>query len=171
VPLARLDDVLAARAVPVDWSRLPANLRRTPDGWYVHLRAGGVEHRMLLPEAPIAGAHYGAVLPFDEAFDLRAHAARRLQRALAGRPPGAAFRSLSAQRRTRLALALRALDARLDGATYRTVAEALFGPDRIPSRGWKTHDLHQRTVRLVGLGLALMRGGYRDLLWYPLRRP
>jgi hypothetical protein len=61
-------------------------------------------------------------------------------------------------------LALRALDARAEGNTYRTIAEVLFGAKRIPERAWKTHDLRNRTIRLVQSGFALMRGGYRELL-------
>ncbi len=38
--------------------------------------------------------------------------------------------------------------------------------NRIPERAWKTHDLRNRTIRLVQSGLALMRGGYRELLRY-----
>ena len=59
---------------------------------------------------------------------------------------------------------LRALDGRNDGSTYRAIAEGLFGKKRIPERSWKTHDLRNRTIRLVQGGLALMRGGYRELL-------
>ncbi|HAR25926.1 MAG TPA: hypothetical protein DCS46_16425, partial [Bradyrhizobium sp.] len=59
---------------------------------------------------------------------------------------------------------LRALDARTDGSTYREIAEVLFGAGRISERDWKTHDLRNRTIRLVQSGLALMRGGYRALL-------
>jgi Uncharacterized conserved protein (DUF2285) len=53
---------------------------------------------------------------------MRAHAARRLWRALNGKPPGPPFHTLSSQRRQRLALALRALDARMGGNTYRVIA-------------------------------------------------
>ena len=42
--------------------------------------------------------------------------------------------------------------------------EVLFGKKRIPDRAWKTHDLRNRTIRLVQSGLALMRGGYRELM-------
>jgi len=42
----------------------------------------------------------------------------------------------------------------------------LFGKKRIPERAWKTHDLRNRTIRLVQSGVALMRGGYRELLRY-----
>jgi hypothetical protein len=73
-------------------------------------------------------------LPLDDDFEMRAHAARRLWRALNGKPPGPAFHTLSSQRRQRLALALRALDARMDGNTYRVIAEVLFGkPNVFPS--------------------------------------
>lgn len=61
-------------------------------------------------------------------------------------------------------MALRALDGRLAGATYREIAQVLFSPKRIPERAWKTHDLRNQTIRLVQNGFALMRGGYRALL-------
>jgi hypothetical protein len=78
-------------------------------------------------------------------------------------------RAIPATRRDRLTLALRALDGRLEKASYRDIAEALFGISRMPERGWKTHDLRDRTVRLVRLGHAMMQGGYRRLLLYPFR--
>ena len=65
------------------------------------------------------------------------------------RAAGPAFHELSPQRRQRLALALRALDARAEGNAYRVIAEVLFGAKRIPERAWKTHDLRNRTIRLV----------------------
>jgi hypothetical protein len=77
---------------------------------------------------------------------------------------------LSAQRRERLAFALRALDGHIDGASYRVIAEVLFGRKRIPESAWKTHELRSRTIRLVQAGLALMRGGYRALLRPPSRK-
>jgi len=107
---------------------------------------------------------YAAVLPLDSDFEVRAHAARRLWRAINGRAPGPAFHELSPQRRERLVLAVRALDGRMDGGTYRGIAEVLFGKKRIPERAWKTHDLRNRTIRLVQNGFALMCGGYRELL-------
>ncbi len=109
---------------------------------------------------------YAAVLPLDSDFEVRTHAARRLWRAINGRALGPTFHELSPQRRERLILAVRALDGRMDGGTYRAVAEALFSKRRIPERAWKTHDLRNRTIRLVQSGLALMRGGYRELLRY-----
>jgi hypothetical protein len=68
-------------------------------------------------------------------------------------------------------LALRALDGHLAGATYREIAEVLFGTARVPTGSpWKTHDVRGRTIRLVRTGLKLMRGGYLDLLRSTRRR-
>ncbi len=139
-------------------------LRQASDGWHILLRIRGIEHRLWLKQPPVIGESYAAELPFDDDFEIRTHAARRLWRAFNGRAAGPAFHELSPQRRQRLAMALRALDARAEGNTYRTIAEVLFGSKRIPERAWKTHDLRNRTIRLVQSGLALMRGGYRELL-------
>ena len=139
-------------------------VRRSVDGWHAVLRIGAVDHRVWSKEPPVLGAPYAAELPFDSDFDARAYAARRLWRAMNGRVPGPAFHTLSKQRRERLSAAIRALDAHSAGGSYRVVAEALFGKKRIPDRAWKTHDLRNRTIRLVQRGLALMRGGYRELL-------
>lgn len=121
----------------------------------------------LLPD----GAADAALLPFDEHFATRVAAALRVWRALSGRTPGRDPQALTAQRRARLVLALRALDGRRSDASYRQLAEKLFGPIR--SRGdadWNSHDLRDRTIRLARLGLQLSRGGYRQLLLYPFRR-
>lgn len=149
------------------------DLRQASDGWHAVLNFRGAEHRLWLKARPIADADYLAELPFDAAFEVRAHAARRLWRALNGRSPGPPIHVLTAQQRHRLALALRALDAQMSGASYRAIAEVLFGVDRISERAWKTHDLRSRTIRLVQHGLGLMRGGYRQLLQYTRirRRP
>jgi hypothetical protein len=139
-------------------------VRRASDGWHAILRVGAVEHRVWLNKPPAIGTNYVAKLPFDGDFDARAYAARRLWRAINGRTPGPAFYELSKQRRERLSAAIRALDARATGSTYRAIAEVLFGKKRIPEHAWKTHDLRNRTIRLVQSGFALMRGGYRELL-------
>ncbi len=109
------------------------------------------------------------VLPLDRVFEIRASAALRLWHGLTGHSPGRDPAMLPAARRDRLALALRALDGRFENASYRDIAEALFGAGRMPERGWKTHDLRDRTVRLVRLGHAMMQDGYRRLLLYPFR--
>jgi hypothetical protein len=93
-----------------------------------------------------------------------------LWRGLNGRPQGKPLHALSVYRRRRLALALRALDARTDGATYREIAEVLLPAHRIAKRDWRTHDVRNRIIRLVKTGSALMQGGYRALLRLPSRR-
>lgn len=143
----------------------PGSIRQASDGWHAVLRIQGTQHHVWLKEAPrLAAVQCAAELPLDADYEIRAHASHRLWRALNGRSPGPPFHRLSAQRRERLALALRALDGRMDGASYRGIAEVLFGRKRIPERAWKTHELRSRTIRLVQAGSALMRGGYRALL-------
>jgi hypothetical protein len=146
------------------------SIRQAPDGWHAVLRIEGVQHHLWLNEPPQRGASYAAELPLDSDFEIRAHASHRLWRAINGRPPGPAFHQLSAQRRERLAMALRALDAHVDGASYREIAEALYGRKRISEGPWKTSEFRSGTIRLVRAGLALMRGGYRGLLRPPSRK-
>lgn len=108
------------------------------------------------------------VIPLDADFAARADAALRLWRAATGRSRRHPADRLTRQRRQRFGLALRALDGRLAGETYRVIAAALFGRARVPAGpGWKTHDVRDRTIRLVRAGLELMQGGYLDLLRYP----
>jgi hypothetical protein len=131
------------------------------------IERGGSPFRLHLVEGPAGGAC--VLLPLDRLFEVRAAAALRLWRALLGRRPGLDPATFPAARRDRLVLALRALDGRLAEASYREIARALFGGAGVPERGWKTHDLRDRTVRLVRLGVAMMDGAYRRLLLYPFR--
>lgn len=62
---------------------------------------------------------------------------------------------------------LQALDGTLAGASLRTVADVLFGPDAV-TEGWHADgDLRARVRRLVQRGKKLMRGGYRRLAQLP----
>jgi len=72
--------------------------------------------------------------------------------------------ALTRQRRDRLVLMVRALDGHLAEASYREIAEALFGTRRVERDTWKTSSLRDRTIRLVRGGIDLMRAGYRRLL-------
>jgi hypothetical protein len=112
------------------------------------------------PDMPAA-----VVIPLDANFATRVEAALRLWRIVTGprrrRPPD----RLTRQQRHRLVLTLRALDARLAGESYRVIAAGLFADAPIPvGPGWKTHDLRDRTIRLVRAGMRLMQGRYLDLL-------
>lgn len=155
----------SAQPIALDLTGLsPGELRQNTDGWHAVLRFGGATHRLWMKELPAAGASQAIELPMDSSFELRAQAAHSLWRTLSGRSPCLPLSDLPPQRRQRFALVLRALDGRNEGKTYRAIAEGLFGKGRIPERAWKTHDLRNRTIRLVQRGRALMCGGYRELL-------
>ncbi|MEP6841809.1 MAG: DUF2285 domain-containing protein, partial [Bradyrhizobium sp.] len=145
-------------------------LRQGPDGWHAVLYLHGVEHRIWLKQGPIVAAAYTVELPLDRDFEFRADAGRRLWRGLSGRPQGSPLHALSAHRRRRVALALRAVDARTDGATYREIAAVILPAARISRAAWPTHDARNRIIRLVKTGFSLVQGGYRALLRPPSRK-
>lgn len=155
----------ASRRYGLELVGLPGgDFRRAPDGWHAIVPLAGANHRLWLQEFPGSGSLFAVELPLDSSFDIRSQAAHRFWLALEQRPLGPPLLGLPFQRRRRLILAVRALDGWLEGNSYREIAEGLFGRRRVPDRGWKSHDLRGRTVRLVQTGLALMRGGYRALL-------
>ncbi len=122
-------------------------------------------HRESKVATPVA-----VLLPLDQLFDIRAAAALRLWRALTGRTPGTDSGVLTPERRGRLILALRALDGRLERATYPEIAAILFDTAPISKRDWISHELRDQTGRIIRLGFSMMRGGYRRLLLHPYRR-
>ena len=72
------------------------------------------------------------LLPLDQLFEIRASAAVRLWRCLSGRKPGRDPAALPKARRDRLILGLRALDGRLEDASYRDIAAACSPPRTSP---------------------------------------
>jgi len=171
-----LPSVVCLTTIPTElteegpFGKLPSNeaLLRAGDGDQVARQdAGGLRTLTIgvQGQAPLA-----VLLPLDPLFEVRAAAALRAWRVAAGGALGPDPSRLPRPRRDRLIAALRALDGRLDNASYREIAIVLFGEGRVPDLGWKTHDLRDRTVRLARLGFELMRGGYRHLLIYPYRR-
>jgi hypothetical protein len=136
---------------------------RSPGGLHLLLHDGRSTHRLWLPDPPARGASVGAALVLDKTTPLRAEATLRFWRLLQdGHPQAPPI--LPMQRRSRLVSSLCALDGRAEGASYRDIAEALFGRDRVDRENWKTSSVRDRTIRLVRSGLVLMRGGYRRLL-------
>ncbi|WP_247384787.1 MULTISPECIES: DUF2285 domain-containing protein [unclassified Bradyrhizobium] len=149
----------------LDFRKLAGSeLRHAPDGWHAIVALGGAKHRLWLTEPPPSGSSLAVNLPFDGSFEVRLRAAHRFWLALERRPIGPPPLTRPILTRRRLILALRAVDGSLEGHSYREIAQGLFGKHRIPDRGWKTHDLRSRTIRLVKTGLHLARGGYRALL-------
>jgi hypothetical protein len=100
----------------------------------------------------------------DADFGIRTDTAWRLWRPVTGRRHGRPPDRLTRQRRYRLGLALRALDARLAGVLSRHCGGTVQRRIHSGGRGWKTHDLRDRTIRLVRSGTELMQGGYLNLL-------
>jgi hypothetical protein len=93
----------------------------------------------------------------------RIDAVSRLWRAVNGRKVPTDAR-LTNQQRRRLRRMLQAVDGHTEGATYREIAEAIFGPGRIADTSWKTSAFRDVTIDLVKDGRALIAGGYRALL-------
>ncbi|MGY3488171.1 hypothetical protein ACVW1C_006054 [Bradyrhizobium sp. USDA 4011] len=157
-----LDDSLRYR---LDFAELAGcELRQAADGWHAIVPLGGAKHRLWLSELSPDRSPVAMDLPLDRNFDVRLRAAHRFWLALEQRRVGWPPLAQSSGTRDRHILGLRAVDGWLEGNSYRTIAEGLFGKSRMPDRGWKTHDLRSRTIRLVQMGLRLVRGGYRDLL-------
>ncbi len=145
------------------------DMRRAADGWHGIWQVDGVSHQFWLPEAvPDAAAFYAVTLPMDSFLELRAHAARRFWRSLNGRAPGPDFRAVPAQLRQWHILSLRALDARLRGESYRTIAEVLLG-FRGSKEDFENDPRKNKARRLVAHGIKMMCGGYRLLLHYPIK--
>ena len=145
------------------------NLRRAPDGWHGIWHVDGITHQFWLPEAsPDAAAIYAIILPMDGFLELRLHAARRFWRSLTHRSPGPPIGMLPSQLRQWHILSLRALDARLRGESYRTIAEVLLGFQGT-KEDFEGDPSKNKARRLVAHGVKMMRGGYRLLLHYPVK--
>lgn len=140
-------------------SEIVAAPRIAEEGAYLLLRSG--LQVLLLPGAspddPLA-----VVVPLDADFPVRAAAANILFQSISG--GSAAPDPLTPQRRERLARMLRALDARVVGASYREVATHILGAPPADSLQWRTSTLRDVAIRLSRGAVSLMRGGYRAFL-------
>lgn len=103
----------------------------------------------------------GILIPLDEHWPVRLAAADRLRRRMIETevdPP------LTQQRRDRLKRALRTVDGRRAGASYRAIATVLFGARRVADEPWKTSSLKAQVARLATYGRKLVERGHEDLL-------
>lgn len=103
----------------------------------------------------------GLLLPLDGDWSTRLAAADRLYHQIIDRdadPP------ITRQRRDRLKRALRTIDGRQSGASYRAVATAFFGADRVAAEPWKTSSLKAQVARLASYGRMMIDEGYKNLL-------
>ena len=126
---------------------------------WLRLRAGAV---LVGSDTELDADALGILIPLDEDWPIRIAAADRLRRRLIERtadPP-----PLTRQRRKRLTRALRTIDGRRNGASYRAVATVFFGARRVADEPWKTSSLKAQVARLAAHGRMLIDHGYRKLL-------
>ena len=170
VLLAAAAAPLAAAAFPIGLAhRAGVDRRQAEDGWHGLWRMAEIAFQFWTLDAPAAAATtYAVTLPFDALFELRAHAARRLWRTVAGRTPGEPFRVMPTQLRRLHTSRLRALDGRQAGASYREIAEVLLG-FRGTKSDFESDPRKNQARRLAADASQLMRGGYRVLLHYPIK--
>jgi hypothetical protein len=137
--------------------------RSDEQGVHFLLAAGEQTVRLVRLAGIPADTRLAALVPLDaDGFD-RIEAIDRLLRALQGRPVPD-DRRLTRQQKRRHRHMLQATDGRMNGATYREIAGAIFGDDRVAAEHWKTSTLRVTTSTLVKDGMAMIAGGYRTLL-------
>lgn len=137
--------------------------RRTgADGQHLLLSSTRDQCQLWLPDRQAGDGPLAAVILLDELAPHRAEAALRFWRLL--RDNKRPHRAEHPPDLRRVFSLLRALDGYLGGASYRMIAERLFGKARVAADLWKTASLRDATIRLVRGGVALMRGGYRKFL-------
>lgn len=173
---------LPATRQPVHWSprinpavtiltTLPDHLRST--GTAPHAAPADIPDQVAPPYLLLPGVEPGAptvaLIPFDDDLPGRIEALNRFWHALRGKqmPPDT---RMTRQQRRRLRLMLRACDGRNCGASYRAIAEAIFGTERVAADPWKTSPLRDRVIGLVEGGTGLIAGGYLRLFRHR-RRP
>ncbi|TCT00216.1 hypothetical protein EDC64_13010 [Aquabacter spiritensis] len=117
-------------------------------------------HLLLTVVEPCASI--AALIPFDDDMPGRIEALNRLWHAQRGKriPPDT---RITRQQRGRLRLMLQACDGRCRGASYRAIAEVMFGTERVAADPWKTSPLRDRVIGLVEGGTGLIAGGYLRL--------
>nr|WP_245444330.1 DUF2285 domain-containing protein [Microvirga sp. KLBC 81] len=136
--------------------------RHSPEGTHA-ISVGDVGTQIVLlpgsdPSQPLA-----ALIPLDSDTLGRVEALTRFWRSRHGRKVPADTR-MTIQQRRRLRLMLQAVDGRTNGASYREIAAALYGPERVGSEPWKTSPLRDTVIGLVEGGRSMIRGGYLQLL-------
>ena len=137
--------------------------RRSADGLSIIHGLGASTVRLLLTGDVAPDDLVAALVPLGADGLDRIEAVTRLWRACNNRPVPPDSR-LTAQQRRRLRHMLQAVDGRMEGASYREIADTIYGASRVAESPWKTSALRDSTIDLVKDGLALIAGGYRKLL-------
>lgn len=157
---------------PIRLSRLTgADCRAEGDSLYVLWRPKSYPHRLVIANDTGEAWFDAVLLPLDDAFETRLHAAGRFWRQLNGRPLGPDYGAFPLRSRQLSVLTLRIFDARKAGASYREIASVLLSRAPIEPRDWRDHPLkHRIREYLLKADRMIYRGGYHDLLYYPHRR-
>lgn len=140
------------------------HVRDGDDGVHALLIGPDAQHRLWMPRPIAAGAAVACAVPLGPGAALKAAAVLQFWRHVTG---GRVVRPRFDARLRRAHLSLWALDERTAGASYRTLAEQIFGLARITAESWRTSPLRDSTIRLVRTGAAFVAGDYRRLLRPP----
>lgn len=132
-----------------------------PEGTYGACRHGDGQY-LILAETGSA-AQPAIVLPLDDDLPDRLEAILRLWHVLAAKPVRRDPRMTPYQRR-RFRLMMQAADGNANHATYREIAIAIYGEERVRAEPWKTSALRASVIALVRSAITLIDGGYQDLL-------
>jgi hypothetical protein len=135
--------------------------RDAPEGTYASFSEHDI--RVLFLSGTVPDDQLAALVPFDPDVLDRIDALTRMARIWLGRPPPRDTR-ITAEQRRRFRLKLRATDGHMNGATYREIAIAIYGAARVDTEPWKTSPLRDAVIAFVEGGLALINGGYLQLL-------
>ncbi|WP_102324287.1 DUF2285 domain-containing protein [Komagataeibacter saccharivorans] len=157
--------------MPISLADLPGLVARLDgdDAWHGFWQPGASVHQFWISTRPVAGpATYVVILPLDKLLELRAEAMVRLWSTLVGRPESRRAHDFPQQTRDRHILMLRAFDGRAAGASYRKLAEVLLGFEG-RKVDWDNDPRKNQVRRLVADSRYYVRGGYRNLLRYPIR--
>ncbi len=138
-------------------------------GVHFHLNASGQTIRLVRLACVAADTPLAALVPLDPKGHDRIDAVDRLLRALQGRTVPA-DRRLTQQQKRRHRHMLQAIDGHLTGASYRQIADVIYGIERIRAEHWKTSALRDSVIGLVEGGLSMIAGGYRQLLRHRRQR-
>ncbi len=145
------------------WGVSRQAILETGSGFHVALAKGPHERRFWIEgrELPSPGTPLRALIALDGDLDVQCAALKRFHRSVVGpgQPP-----DLTPYQIRMLGRALQVLDGHLDGASIREMAIALLGADRMKDEWFRGSPLRDQVRYLVRRGLALMQGGYRDLL-------
>ncbi len=127
----------------------------------LRLEINHVQHHRVhvdLPASICHGDRIGFAISCGKLFRQAVHAAAQANAALIGKPSALGCAWRPAPQQLVLMRALIALDAHLAGASYREIAEAVFGRREVRERWGSDSTLKERTRYLVRKALSLMKG-------------